>query len=212
MADSGDVGRRVAWRRRKLGLTPAQVAERAGIATSFVELLEHQPVTVTSSAVMRLAAALLTTPEKLLGGDMELPDGQGRAAPHQTLEPLADAECLRLIAPGGVGRVGYDTDSGPEVLPVNYVLDDDQRGVIFRTHAGGVLARQIGQRVGFEVDRIDEALRAGWSVLVSGRIRQLALPAARLQETIDVTPWAGGVRDTYLKIEIERISGRRILT
>src|ERR671930_1558119 len=123
MTDSGDVGRRVAHRRRELGLTPAQVGDRAGIAASFVELIERQPVTVTSSAVMRLAAALVTTPEKLLGGDLELPAGQGRAAPHQELVPLSEAECLRLIAPGGVGRVGFGTDTGPQVLPVNYVLD-----------------------------------------------------------------------------------------
>jgi nitroimidazol reductase NimA-like FMN-containing flavoprotein (pyridoxamine 5'-phosphate oxidase superfamily) len=212
MAESGDIGRRVARRRQELGLSTEQVADRAGTAAGFVELLERQPVNVTSSAVIRLAAALLTTPEKLLGGDVELPDGQGLAAPHQVLERLSESECLRLIAPGGVGRVGYDTKTGPEVVPVNYVLDDDHHGVLFRTGADGVLARQVGETVGFEVDRIDEAQRAGWSVLVSGQIRHLALPAAQLRESIDVTPWAGGERDTYLRIEIERISGRRILT
>src|SRR6266545_710108 len=184
MPDPGDVGRRVAWRRRALGLSPKQLADRAGMATAYVELLEKQPVSVTASGVMRLAVALDTTPETLLGGGIEAPFGGGDAATHP----------------------------GPEVLPVNYVLDDDRRAVIFRTSRDGVLARQVGETVGFEVDRIDEAQRGGWSVLVSGQVLRLALPAAQLEESVDVSPWAGGERDTYLRIEIERISGRRIRT
>ncbi|MFG1969058.1 pyridoxamine 5'-phosphate oxidase family protein [Nonomuraea fuscirosea] len=34
-------------------------------------------------------------------------------------------ECLRLIAPGGIGRVAFSGSHGPTVLPVNYVPDDD---------------------------------------------------------------------------------------
>ena len=212
MPDPGDVGRRVAWRRRALGLSPKQLADRAGMATAYVELLEKHPVSVTASGVMRLAVALDTTPETLLGGGIEAPFGGGDAATHPELAPLSKDESLRLIAPGGLGRVAYRTDTGPEVLPVNYVLDDDRRAVIFRTSRDGVLARQVGETVGFEVDRIDEAQRGGWSVLVSGQVLRLALPAAQLEESVDVSPWAGGERDTYLRIEIERISGRRIRT
>jgi hypothetical protein len=47
---------------------------------------------------------------------------------------------------------------------------------------------------------------------VSGQLLRLVLPAAQLEESVDVSPWAGGERDTYLRIEIERISGRRIRT
>jgi hypothetical protein len=182
------------------------------MATAYVELLEKQPVSVTASGVMRLAVALDTTPETLLGGGTEAPFGGGDAAAHPELAPLSKDESLRLIAPGGMGRVAYRTDTGPEVLPVNYVLDDDRRAVIFRTSPDGVLARQVGETVGFEVDRIDEAQRSGWSVLVSGQLLRLVLPAAQLEESVDVSPWAGGERDTYLRIEIERISGRRIRT
>ena len=34
------------------------------------------------------------------------------------VEPLDEAECLRLISAGGVGRIGYSGRYGPTVLPV----------------------------------------------------------------------------------------------
>jgi hypothetical protein len=33
---------------------------------------------------------------------------------------LDEAECLKLISPGGIGRIAYSSRSGPAVLPVNY--------------------------------------------------------------------------------------------
>ena len=41
--DAGDVGRRIAERQGELNLTIAQVAERAGMATDYLEYLEHTP-------------------------------------------------------------------------------------------------------------------------------------------------------------------------
>jgi nitroimidazol reductase NimA-like FMN-containing flavoprotein (pyridoxamine 5'-phosphate oxidase superfamily) len=32
------------------------------------------------------------------------------------------AECRRLIAPGGVGRIAFSTSSGPVVVPVNFAV------------------------------------------------------------------------------------------
>ena len=46
------------------------------------------------------------------------------------LEHLDEAECLRLIAPGGVGRIAYLGRYGLTVLPVNYAL-----------HAGTIMFR-----------------------------------------------------------------------
>ena len=47
------------------------------------------------------------------------------------LEHLDEAECLRLISPGGIGRIVYMGRYGLTVLPVNYTL---YRGAImFRT-------------------------------------------------------------------------------
>jgi len=40
------------------------------------------------------------------------------------LESLDEAECLRLIAPGGIGRLVYAGRYDLTVLPVNYKLYD----------------------------------------------------------------------------------------
>src|SRR5258708_19549757 len=47
------------------------------------------------------------------------------------LDELDEAECLRLIAPGGIGRIAYSGRYGPTVLPVNYKLHQGTIG--FRT-------------------------------------------------------------------------------
>jgi nitroimidazol reductase NimA-like FMN-containing flavoprotein (pyridoxamine 5'-phosphate oxidase superfamily) len=39
-------------------------------------------------------------------------------------ELLEEAECLRLILPGGIGRLAYSRPDGPVVLPVNYKLHE----------------------------------------------------------------------------------------
>jgi hypothetical protein len=65
--------------------------------------------------------------------------------------------------------------------------------------------------VSFEVDRVDDVLAEGWSVLVTGRAEVLTAAsdlarAGRLR----ITPWAGGERDCYVRITPGQVSGRRI--
>jgi hypothetical protein len=51
------------------------------------------------------------------------PTDEGSRLPGITepvVELLDEAECLRLIAGRGVGRIGYTSRFGPVVLPVNY--------------------------------------------------------------------------------------------
>lgn len=76
MPSSGDLGRRVAQRRMELGLTRDQLAARAGMATGYLTYLETQVAHVGSSGLARLADALQTTVDELLGGPpIEEPDG-----------------------------------------------------------------------------------------------------------------------------------------
>lgn len=39
------------------------------------------------------------------------------------LDKLDREECLRLISPGGVGRIAFSNPSGPVILPVNYTIE-----------------------------------------------------------------------------------------
>ncbi len=128
------------------------------------------------------------------------------------LEELAPSECWAKLSPGGVGRVALSTPDGPLVLPANYrVLDGT---VLYRTTADSVLATAAGSRVAFEVDRLDEAFSSGWSVLVTGTAHQVTDPEAVtwFKKHADPRPWAGGQRDTWLRITPTAITGRRIRT
>jgi len=65
--------------------------------------------------------------------------------------------------------------------------------------------------VSFEVDHLDEALAEGWSVLVSGEARVVTDPGELAAvSALGVAPWAGGDRDSYVRIIASEVTGRRI--
>lgn len=64
--------------------------------------------------------------------------------------------------------------------------------------------------IGFEVDRIDEAQREGWSVLLQGPAHHMSPDELSEVADADVTPWAGGERHLYIRITPHQITGRRI--
>ena len=185
------------------------LAERAGMAPGYVEYLEKSAARVPIAGVASLARALNTTVDELLGGSFDLPPGRRGQAPRPELEVLSEEECAQLLAAGGVGRFVFTTDRGPIAVPVNYrVMDGD---VVFRVDADTILATvSDSDRVSFEVDRVDEAMSTGWSVLVTGRVRRVSPDEFRRLEDLGIEPWAGGHRSVFLRIEQRHLSGRRI--
>lgn len=176
----------------------------------YLEYLERYPARPTPAALRQLAAALQTTPAALLGAGAEAPPGRRRPADLRTVSKLMPAECRRLIAPGGVGRIAFGTLSGPVVLPVNFAVLDDT--IVIRTAEGTIIDGHADEMVALEADHIDEALRQGWSVLVRGQAHRVTHPAElhRLQEDAVVWPWPGGQREVYVRIVPSQITGRRI--
>ena len=215
MTGTGDLGRRLIHCRERLGLTREQVAERAAMSAGYLRYLEENPDMPDTGALYRLADALQTTVHELLGGGLDRPPGHGPAMANPTMEVLDPEECLRLISPGGIGRVAFSGSRGPTVLPVNYKL---HHGVIvFRTASGGPMDQDLRSglegvdiKIAFEVDKIDETNREGWSVLVQGAAHHVT--AEETEEVADsgVTPWAGGERRLYIRIVPQQIAGRRI--
>ncbi|WP_067465410.1 pyridoxamine 5'-phosphate oxidase family protein [Actinomadura macra] len=129
------------------------------------------------------------------------------------LEELDRAECLRLIAPGGIGRVAYDDGEGPTVVPVNYAVDGES--VIFRTSVSGRLNRSLltavtggDVRAAFEVDHIEETSRQGWSVLLRGGAHRLS--DEERDKAVRVDPWPGGEREAWFRLAATEVSGRRL--
>jgi nitroimidazol reductase NimA-like FMN-containing flavoprotein (pyridoxamine 5'-phosphate oxidase superfamily) len=133
-----------------------------------------------------------------------------------TMAELDEAECLRLIAPGGIGRIAFVGRSDLTVLPVNYRLVDG--AILFRTaqdsSAGEDLRTGIAHaeyRVAFEIDRFDEAAREGWSVLIQGPAHHLDSVAEQaVALAAGVRPWPSGEKDHFVRITPVRITGRRI--
>jgi nitroimidazol reductase NimA-like FMN-containing flavoprotein (pyridoxamine 5'-phosphate oxidase superfamily) len=209
----GDLGRRIERRRRELGLTLEDLAFRAAMAPSYLAHLEkHSTAAPEAGTLLRLAGALRTTPTELGGGNVGLPPGVGQAARAPRLTELDEEECRRLLSTHGVGRIAVSTDAAPVVVPVNYSVVDDS--VVFRTQPGTVSLKGLGREVAFEVDRVDDALSQGWSVVVRGPAETVTDPEAvrRLDERAYSTPWAGGERDVWVRIGITALTGRRIDT
>lgn len=207
----GDLGRRIAQRRAELGLTRRETAARAGTSAGYLRHLEENPAAAPDAGVLlRVAGALGTTVTELSGGNVDLPPGLGRAARHRRFTELSAVECRALLGTHGVGRVAVPTASGPAVVPVNYSVVDG--GIVFRTAPGTTPWQARGNLVAFEVDRIDEALIQGWSVLVRGNARAVTEPAEvrRLEERTYSRPWVGGRREVWVRIDPVAVTGRRI--
>jgi transcriptional regulator with XRE-family HTH domain len=207
---SGDLARRVVHRRHKLGLTQQQVAERAGMAPGYLDYLEHSSdISITRGVVSRLAAALETTEAHLRGGEVDRPPGPGRAGRHPHLDVLTRAQCEAHLAGGGIGHFVFLAKERPIALPVNFRFVEGD--IVFRTRTQGALAAASGSTVSFEVDRIDEAMSEGWSVLVTGRARLVEDPAELEQLAgLGIEPWPGGRREAVIRIETAELSGRSI--
>ncbi|QLJ02261.1 pyridoxamine 5'-phosphate oxidase family protein [Streptomyces sp. NEAU-sy36] len=206
-----DLGRRLRRRRAELGLTREEVAARAGMAEAYVaHLEEHSTAAPDSGTLLRLAGALRTTPRELGGGYAGLPAGLGQASRNPRLDELSEQECRELLSTHGVGRFSVSTEGAPVVLPVNYTVVDG--AIVFRTREGSVLSEGFGREVAFEVDRVDDALSQGWSVLVHGTAQPVTdrAEAERLAERAYSEPWAGGERDLWVRIEPTALTGRRI--
>jgi nitroimidazol reductase NimA-like FMN-containing flavoprotein (pyridoxamine 5'-phosphate oxidase superfamily) len=208
---TGDLARRVTERRVELGLSQKEVAHRAGMSWDYFEYLERSPDSaLTDSALLRLALALDTTTEALAGGEVDPAPGRGRAGTHAALRTLTQEQCEAHLAAGGVGRIVCSTERGPVALPVNFAYESGS--VVFSTDESMASAIRAEHVIGFEIDRIDEAVSGGWSVMVTGRAQCVERAEVRLRlDSLHVEAWAGGPRDTLMRIEPDALSGRVIV-
>jgi nitroimidazol reductase NimA-like FMN-containing flavoprotein (pyridoxamine 5'-phosphate oxidase superfamily) len=133
----------------------------------------------------------------------------------RVIEQLERDESLRLISPGGIGRIAYTSRFGPAVLPVNYTLYDG--AIVFRTAENGPLDEDLrtgitgaDYEVAFEIDEIDMAGQMGWSVLIQGPAHHVTGPEREDALKACVDPWAPGNRELLVRIVPSRITGRRI--
>jgi nitroimidazol reductase NimA-like FMN-containing flavoprotein (pyridoxamine 5'-phosphate oxidase superfamily) len=124
---------------------------------------------------------------------------------------LDRVECLDLLPAKRIGRLGYVTDDGPRIVPLNYATTPDS--ILVRTLAYGEVARSaLDQRVAFQIDDIDESRHTGWSVLVVGTARLVSVEELKQILYLGAPePWVGGPRTLFLRIPMTTITGRQVM-
>lgn len=129
----------------------------------------------------------------------------------RALAPLDLQECWSLLARETVGRVAYTLGDRPVIVPINYVLSGND--VLLRTDAGSAFGRAVdGQVVALEIDRIDRTTRTGWSVVVQGTATVTDLTGLPPRPSLaGLEPWAEGRRGLLVRIEVDSITGRRLV-
>lgn len=89
------------------------------------------------------------------------------STPMAAQHVLSLSECLRLLEPGGRGRVAATMRAVPVIIPVGFVLCGDD--VVFRPATDARLARAINDNVvAFQTDHLGCDGRSPWAVHVTG--------------------------------------------
>jgi nitroimidazol reductase NimA-like FMN-containing flavoprotein (pyridoxamine 5'-phosphate oxidase superfamily) len=128
------------------------------------------------------------------------------------MEVMDRADCVRLLAmrSPAVGRLAVVVDGDPAIFPVNYGMIEDR--VVFRSGDGTKLRAAVdADRVAFEIDDASDGGH-GWSVVVVGRCVRAPTngPHLMVLQGTHLEPFAAGDKLTWLMIEPESITGRRV--
>ena len=86
--DYGEIGKRIARRRKELGLKQSEVEEKADLSYKYLSNIERSVSIPSLEVIMRLAAALDTTPDEFLVGTLrdDDPDWKTVAEPLRTFD------------------------------------------------------------------------------------------------------------------------------
>ncbi len=208
---ASDLAQRIATRRDELGVSVDELAAKAGVDPGYLAYFERTPdAGLSGGTLLLIALALDTSPFELLGASADRPPGHGRPVPHAALVELTAEQCRTHLSVGGIGRIVFSAERGPVAVPVNFEFTEDQ--VVFSTDDAKASALGGGQIVGFEIDRVDEAVSEGWSVLVTGPCHRIEQPdEVQRLSSLDLESWAGGDRHALLAITPMEMTGRVIV-
>jgi hypothetical protein len=122
---------------------------------------------------------------------------------------LSRAECLRLLGSVPFGRVVFTSGALPGVRLASHRADGGQ--IVIHAGLGNAVSPGpdgTGPVVAYEVDQVDAAGRAGWSVVIVGRASLVTDEklAARLRESLGPA-WVDGQASQVITITPELVSG-----
>jgi hypothetical protein len=168
-------------------------------------------------AVFVLVIALELTGHIVFRGRLAMPDDEADLSAGRLLEPLSDAECMRLLADGGLGRLVYSSRYGPMALPVVSMTDGESTVLgtwdpaLFDEDLRTGIANAEYQ-VAVEADQIDLEAREGWIVLVRGAAHHLDTEAERAAVIgAGLEPWIDGVPAHFIRVSPTGTWGNRVL-
>jgi hypothetical protein len=153
--------------------------------------------------------------------DLSSPGGPASPEPGasawRVLQPLSEAECLQLLALGGLGRLVYNSRYGPIALPTTYRIDGES--VVLGTWDPALFDEDLRTgiahaeyEVAVEADQIDVEAREGWFVLVRGAAHHLDTEAERAPvSAAGLEPWIEGVPVHLIRVTPTSTWGGRIL-
>ena len=153
--------------------------------------------------------------------DLSSPSGSPSPEPGvsgpRVLEPLSEAECMRLLASGGLGRLVYNSRYGPTAMPTVYRIEDDS--VVLGTWDPALFDEDLRTgiahaeyQVAVEADQIDLEAREGWIVLVRGAAHHLDTEAERAPLIgSGLEPWIEGVPAHFIRVTPTSMWGNRVV-
>jgi nitroimidazol reductase NimA-like FMN-containing flavoprotein (pyridoxamine 5'-phosphate oxidase superfamily) len=144
---------------------------------------------------------------------MTMPDVLDEPATPAFMRTLPESECYKLLAVSTVGRIGFLSPAGIQILPVGFRLGDGHR-LFMRTSPEGSVARlaRDGSPVGFEVDYHADDFVIAWSVLMNGTLGLLDSAASLAYDRLRMqpVPWPGLASSVAIQFVPATISGRRL--
>lgn len=126
---------------------------------------------------------------------------------EEGFDEIPTAACMRLLGEGAVGLLALVGSQAPDVRPVNFALHRQQ--IVMRTGRGRIFegARQE-EAASFVISESDRLEHSGWSVVVTGRLSICGPSDSAIRSR--VRPWAKADKREWVRLSIDRVTGRRI--
>jgi hypothetical protein len=151
--------------------------------------------------------------------DFSSPSGSGSPDPgvnaRRVLERLGEAECMELLANGGIGRLVFNSRYGLTALPVAYKIDGQSIVLgtwdpVFDEDLRTGIA-DADYQVAVEADQIDQQAHQGWIVLARGAAHHLDTEAERAPFiNAGLEPWVEDIPSHFIRVSPTSIFGVRV--
>lgn len=122
---------------------------------------------------------------------------------------LTPEQCLERLSTADVGRVGFVTAQGLQIIPLNYRATEGS--ITLSTTPNGSLSQlaEMGAALTLEVDEHDSASGLVWSVMVQGTVSKIPRATSRRPATAElVDSWPGAQFTEALRFTPRSYSGR----